>query len=68
MTALASREVFAARMSSKDWEFENLLERAADFFKNRPSPVGRERTEKGESRKKEEPTSDKVCAPASPEH
>lgn len=64
MPALSSHKVLAARMSSKDRELENLLERAADFFKNRPSPAGRGKAEKGESRQEEEATFD---APDKPE-
>jgi hypothetical protein len=34
-----TRKARPTRMSAKDREFENLLRRAADFLKSRPSPA-----------------------------
>ena len=34
-----ARKVRRPRMSARDKEFENLLRRAADFFKSRPTPA-----------------------------
>lgn len=39
VSSLRARKVRRPRMSARDREFENLLRRAADFFKNRPTPA-----------------------------
>jgi len=36
-----TRKVRPARMSAKDRKFEDLLRRAADFLKSRPSPAAK---------------------------
>ena len=41
------------RISSQDREFENLLQRAADFLKNRRSSAGQRATEAGEPLQRE---------------
>jgi hypothetical protein len=50
---LGSGKVALPGTPAADREFENLLQRAADFFKNRTPPTEERVTEAGESRKRQ---------------
>jgi len=55
-SSFSSGKVTPPRMSAEDREFENLLQRAADFLKNRRSPAGERVTEADESLQKDSET------------